>query len=195
MPKRLARQLFWPLLRRPRVVLERLLATPRTASYLLVMVVAPLGALRPAAELIRSLLGAQPGVGIILAIGSFMLHGGTWLAVSLALPAIARQFSVQLDERRTAALVTYAMVPWWLVSVLYVVPESPLWLQLWSRFLVFLGALYGLRLLHIGAAIVQVPKAVRVPFVLATGIVAFCVYALLFLSLGLGASILLYILG
>lgn len=186
---------WWLLLRRPSDILRETLAEQPAVSRLLLHTVVPLASLRPATEVVRSVVGGDLGVGVVLAIGSFMLHLGLWLVISLTLPAVARQFSIHLDEGKAASLVSHAMVPWWLASVLYIIPESPPWLHLWSRFLVGLAAGYGLYIVHCGAACLPTPAQERGPFVLATAVVTATVYALLFFSLGLGATLTLLLLG
>lgn len=181
------------LVRAPRGLLAERLRAPLSPRLLLVGTVLPLALVRPAAVLVRSIVTGHPVAGVVLGTGSVALQLGCWVALALALPPLAKQFGATIDERQGLLLATYASIPLWLAGVLYLVPEEPWSLFVWSRFLVSLAALYGLYLLTLGLEALAVNS--RRFIVGAATATYLMVYFVLFVLLGLGSHVALFVLG
>ena len=155
--------------------------------------VAPLAAIRPLAALVGSILVSAPLPGFVLALGYFAMQSGFWLILSLALPTLVRQFRGEITDRQAFALVSYASAPLWLAGIVYVVPEDPPIVFLWSRLIVGLLALYGLLIAHHGFVTLGVRRSMRLPLLTAFGIGAVTVYAILSTLIGVGATLVLFV--
>ncbi len=182
------------LLRGPGTFLERHIHEPQSPHTLLVAVAAPLIALRSLAVLAPSFIAGRPLVGVVLALGNFVLQLGTWLGLALVLPTLCRQAQVTLPERVAFVLATYASVPLWLAGALYVLPEDPAFVWLWSRALVLAVAVYGAFVISRGLAVLGVATKVRTALSLGAAVAAATLYFLLFILLGVSSHILLRIL-
>ena len=183
------------LLRWPDFYLRQHLVAPPAVRQLLGGLVLPLAALQSLVELVRSLWLATPLVGAVLAQGGLALQVGTWAALGLGLPTLARQVGADIDERRAFALVTYGLVPSWLAGVFYAVPESAAIFFFWSRVLFFIASLAGLAIVHRGTLVLEVPLKSRWPLVLGLAVAGITVYLVLFLVLGISSHVALFLLG
>jgi hypothetical protein len=184
---------IWSALRHTRAFLADRLANPPPPSALFVGTVTPLAAVRGVAVLLRSVIAGSLLPGLVLGLGSFVLQLGVWLGLGLVLPALARQFGEEIDDRRGFALATYASIPMWLAGTLYVVPEDFWVLFLWSRGLVAIVSLGGLFILHHGFAVLEIHRKVRGPLLLGLSIAYLTAYVLLSVLVGIAAHIVLYI--
>ena len=183
------------LLRATRALLTERLAEPDSPQNLLLKSVTPLAAIRAIADFLRSSITGDPIVGLILGTGSFALQVGTWLGLSIALPALARQFHTQITERQAFVLSTYAMTPLWLAGFLHLVPEEPNFLFFWSRSLVAVVGASGLVIAHRGILALGVRRSMRMPLLGAIAGAAAVLYATLFVLLGIGAHIVIFLVG
>lgn len=177
-----------------RFVAERL-ANPAPLQELLVRVVSPLASIRAVAVLLRSVVVGSTVSGVVLGLGSFMLQIGTWFAVCLILPTLARQFNETVDERQAFALTTYASVPLWVAGLLYTVPEELSVVFVWSRLAVLLVALYGLYVMYVGLALVEIQQKARLPLLGTIALAYLIIYAVLFTLLGITSHIAIFLLG
>ncbi len=171
------------------------LADPAAAQSLFLTRVTPLAAIRPLAVGIRSLFAGSPLAGVVVGLGSYALQIGTWLGVALVLPALARQFHTVVDDRQAFVLTTYASTPFWIAGLLYLVPEEPAVLFLWSRLLVGLAALFSLFLVRQGLVAAGVRRKVLMPLLGSVAVAAFLIYGLLFVLLGISSHVALFIIG
>lgn len=184
---------IWSVLRHPRAFLGERLAGPLAPSALFVGTVTPLAAVRGVAVVLRSVIAGSLLPGVVLGLGSFVLQLGVWLGLGLVLPALARQFGEEIDDRRGFALATYASVPMWLAGVLYVIPEDFWLLFLWSRGLVLVISLFGLYILHRGFSVLEINRKVRGPLLLGLSIAYLTTYVLLSVLVGVAAHVVLYV--
>jgi hypothetical protein len=143
--------------------------------------------------LLRSILAGSPMTGIVLGLGSLALQLGAWLGLGLVLPAVARQFKAELPDPQAFVLATYTSIPLWLAGLLYVVPEDPWLVFLWSRGLVLLVALYGLALMQRGFAVLEINRKIRTPLLASMGVAYFLLYILLFVLVGVAAHVVLFV--
>ncbi|MBI3180368.1 MAG: hypothetical protein HYZ27_11945 [Deltaproteobacteria bacterium] len=182
------------LLRGPGAFLEPRLGEPQGPRELFSGVVAPLMAVRSVAVLVPSFIAGRPLVGVVLALGNFVLQLGTWLGLALVLPTLCRQAQVTLPERGAFALATYALVPLWLAGALYVLPEDPAFVWLWSRALVLAVASYGAFVMYRGLAVLGIAGKVRTALTLGVTVASVTLYFTLFILLGISSHILLRLL-
>lgn len=178
-------------LRSPERTLRAQLAAPMSPKEQLLRLVAPAATVRAAAVLVRSLILGAITTGVVLGLGSFILQVSTWLAVSLAVPAIARSLHVEISDRQSLTILALASIPLWLAGALYAVPEDAL-LFFWSRSLVVLVALYGGYIAYRGFAILIERRETRVYLTLLVGATYVGVYLVLFTLLGLLSHIVLF---
>ncbi len=183
------------VLRAPTARLQDELAEPESPVALLTSVVLPLTAIRGLAVLVRSLFAGSVLAGLVLGAGNVVLQLGTWLGLGLVLPALARQFTVELSDRRAFALATLALTPMWLSGVLFLLPEDWFLAALWSRILAAAISLYGVAIFFRGLVVLDVPRQVR-PALTAAAIGATAVlYLVLFAALGLTSNVILLLSG
>lgn len=154
--------------------------------------VAPATSVRALAVLIRSLVLGAITTGVVLGVGGFILQVGTWVAVSLAVPSIARALEVEISDRQSLTILALASIPLWLAGALYAVPEDT-FLFYWSRSLVILVALYGLYIAYRGFSIVTDKTEARIYLTLLVGGVYVAVYLVLFMLLGLLSHLVLFL--
>lgn len=185
---------IWSVARHPGRFLETALAAPPSPRALLLGTVTPLVAIRAVAVLVRSLVVGAALPGFVLGTGSFALQLGAWLGLALVMPAIARQFDAAIEEDQSFALATYASVPLWIAGLLYVVPEDPWFLFLWSRGLVLALGSYGLYIFRRGLVALQVERKTRTPMTAAVALSYATLYVLLFVLLGIAQHVVLYVL-
>lgn len=157
--------------------------------------VVPLVAIRAVAVLLRALVEGAAFPGFLLAAGSFLLQIGTWLALSIVLTPLARQFNIEIDEHTSHGLMAYASVPLWIAGVLYLMPEDPTAIWLWSRGAVLLTASYGLYIFFEGARALGVEARQRAALTVAVGAAYVIVYGVLFALLGLSMFVILFLFG
>jgi hypothetical protein len=186
---------IWAVTRHPSTFLDAAFAQPPTPRQLLLGTVTPLVAVRAVAVFVRSLFVGAALPGFVLGTGSFVLQLGTWLGLALVIPAIARQYSTEIEEHRSFALATYASLPLWLAGLLYVIPEDPWFLFLWSRVLALVVSLYGFYILRRGLVALNVERKVRTPITIAVAVGYATLYLLLFILLGIAQHVVLYVLG
>jgi hypothetical protein len=185
---------IWAVARHPARFLETALAAPLSPRELLLGTVTPLVAIRAVAVLVRSLIFGAALPGFVLGTGSFVLQLGAWLGLALVMPAIARQFDAELAENQSFALATYASVPLWLAGLLYVIPEDPWYIFLWSRGLVLAIGSYGLYILRRGLVALQIERKTRTPMTAAVALSYATLYLLLFILLGIAQHVVFYVL-
>ena len=179
----------------PRAFLERVFTDQISIGRLLIRWVAPFAAIRPAAIIFQSTVIGQPSVGVVLGLGSYALQFGTWLGISLIMPALARQFDAVILERQGFELVTFASIPYWLFGILFLAPESSIDILFWwSRLMVLLSAFYGLYILRQGLILCKVPQKSQWPMVGTVGVAGLLVYLVLYGLTGIGAHIVLWVL-
>src|SRR5687767_3664330 len=130
------------LVRSPREFLGGRLAEPPLPQTLLWTRATPRAAVRPAAVFVQSLITGTAAAGWVLALGSYALQLGTWFGLGMVLPALARQFHTDLNDRQAFALVTYASLPFWFAGLLYAVPQEPALLLIWTRSLLLGVAIF-----------------------------------------------------
>lgn len=181
------------LLRSPRAALAAELAAPPLTSVFFLVQVTPLVTLRATAELTRSFLMGTPLVGFVLGLGSFVLQMGLWLGVSLVLPPLAQQFRTELSEPQAFVLSARSLTPLWLVGVTGIVPLSVPLVMLWSRGLVLVAVLYGLWILFQGFAALPARRSLQVPLTVATAAAALVLHTALFVVLGIGANVFIFL--
>lgn len=180
------------VLRDPRNVLPHIFAQRHPGSALLLKFVLPWAALRSIAFLARGLITKTVAVSVVLATGSWLLQCGTWLCLSLALPAVARTLKYHLSERHAMGLAAVTCAPLWLAGPLVVVPdEPPVWSYL-SRLAVGLAASYGMILLARALTLLPMPRAALRPFVLASASAFALIYTVLFVLVGVAANVVLF---
>ena len=179
------------LVRTPRAFLAERLDEGTPPQTLLLTRVTPWAAIRPAAVFLKSLFTNAVGAGIILGLGSFALQVGTWLGLSLVVPAIARQCQVSIDERRGFALITYASLPFWLAGALFIIPEEPALLYIWSRSLLALVAVFCIYLLRQGLVALEVEASARMPLLGGIAAAAVLIYGVLSVMMGIMSHLLL----
>jgi hypothetical protein len=180
--------------RDPRGLLAERLVEPAPAHAALLVAITPLAAIRPVAVLLRSLVEGAPLPGVVLGLGSFALQIGTWLGLALVLPALARQFEAEIDDKRAFALVTYASLPLWVAGVLFLIPEDPALVWVWSRLLAALVAAWGLVIMHRGLVQLGVRDEARMPLVGGFGVAALVLYLVLFVVFGITSHVVLFVL-
>ena len=183
------------LVQSPKELLAARLADPPPPQWLLAWRVGPWAAVRPAAVLLRSLVAGTPLAGFVLGLGSFALQVGTWLGLALVLPALARQFHADIGERQAFTLATYASIPLWLAGVLFVVPEEPDLLFVWSRLLVMLVATFSLYITRLSLAALGVERRQQLPLLGVIAAAAILIHGTLYVLLGVGSNVVLYVLG
>ena len=184
---------IWAVLRDPRQFLAGALARPVAPQTLFVSTVTPLAAIRGVAVLLRSVFAGSLLPGAVLGLGSFVLQLGVWLGLGLVLPALARQFGEEIDDRQGFALATYASIPMWLAGALYVVPEDYWIMFVWSRGLALAISLVGLFIMHRGFAALEINRKVRAPLLLGLSIAYLTAYVSLSVLVGVAAHIVLYV--
>jgi hypothetical protein len=184
----------WRALRDPSGHWRAILPCQSTSAALFGSVALPLSAVAGVAVLIRSLLASSLLPGIVLGVGSVVLQLGCWLGLGLLLPALARQFKVELSNRDAFALATWALVPMWLAGVVLVVPEVGWMVTIWSRILLLIGSLYGLVIFYHGISALGAERPVRPPIVAAAGTATLVLYLVLSASLGLTSHLVLFLL-
>ncbi|MEE8408696.1 MAG: hypothetical protein V3T05_03745, partial [Myxococcota bacterium] len=160
-----------------------------TPQSLLVRIVTPLVAVGALAVLVRSLIAGTVLPGVVLGIGTLALQIGAWLGLALVMPAIAHQFHAEVSDRHSFAIATYASVPLWIAGLLYIVPEDPWFIFIWSRALVLLIALLGLVLLRRSFSSLGVERKIRTPLAIATGGAYFTLYVFLSIVFGVVSNI------
>lgn len=185
---------IWILARHSRQFLVERLADPPAPQNLLVRIVTPLVAIRALAVAVRSLISGTLLPGIVLGTGTLALQIGAWFGLGLVMPAIGRQFHAEVSDRQSFAIATYASVPLWLAGILYVVPEDPWFLFIWSRAVALLIGLLGLVLLRRSFSTLGVERKMRTPLAIATGGAYLTLYVFLSIVLGVASHIVLFVL-
>ncbi len=185
---------IWALLRQTQAFLTDRLDDPDAPRTLIVTFVAPLAAINCIAVFVRSLIVESLLAGFILGIGTFALQLGVWLSLAIILPAIARQFHTTIEDDHSFALATYASVPMWLATILFVIPDDYWLVSLWARLAIFGVSTFGLFILQRGFVVLDVRPDVRTPLLVSIAVAYAAGYALLSMLVGLTAHILLYIL-
>lgn len=181
-------------MRNPDRLLAEQIASSRALAPQLLGWFMPALMVRPAAVLLRSLVIEAPTTAAVLAASSLILQIGTWVAFSLALPVLGRQFDVHLRERESLLLTGFASLPLWVAGALFVVPETIPLAFLWSRTLVLLLALLGAHIAYRGLGVVGARAEARLPLAAAMTATYGAVYLVLFVLLGVSSHALLYLL-
>jgi len=175
--------------------LEAQFGTPEEAPVLFVRLALPLIAIRSIAEIIRSVLVGAPLPGIVIGLSSFAMLAGVWYATSLVLPALARQFKTDLKEHHAFVLVTFALIPFWLAGGLRVLAEAPQLVVWWSRAIAALASLYGVVIAQRGMSLLDLPKGMRTPFLVASLVCFLVIYGVLSVFFGISSHIILIVIG
>ncbi len=180
---------------RPQGVLAANLDVPPTLSSQLWRLVLPAVAIRSLAVLLRSLLLDAPTTAVVLAVGSLALQVGTWAAVGLALPALARQFEVAVSDRQATLIVALASCPLWLAGPFFAVPETSELFFYWSRSLVLAVSLYGLYIAHRAFTLLGARAEARLPLTAMLGAIYVALYFVLFTLIGISSHLVLFLWG
>jgi hypothetical protein len=179
----------------PERVLAERLASPPSITVQLTHLVAPAAAVRAAAMVLQSLFLGAPLTGFVLGLGSLTLQIGTWLGVGLAVPPLARQFNVHLDERQGLLVTALASMPLWLAGALHAVPETAPFLYYWSRTLVLVVAAYGVYIAARAFTILGLAREARLPLLAGLSAAYVALYLVLFTLLGVSLHIVLFFVG
>lgn len=166
-----------------------------TPVDLLLAVVLPAVSIRAIAILARALALHFVGPGVVLALGSVLLQGGTWLGLALVLPPLARSFAMSVDERQAFLLSTAICAPLWAAGVFYIFPEDPPLVLFVTRALVLIGALWGIYVFGRAIESLPGPTAARRLVVLGTAGAYLVIYLVLFTFIGITANVVLFFTG
>jgi len=116
--------------------------------------------------------GAIYGYAITAAILGYILDVIAVVVVGFVIWKLASNFSTTTTQVRATRLAAYSFTPFFLASILYIIPLV--------GFLSFLGLLYGLYVLYLGVPIMLgTPKDKVVSYVIVTVIAVIIIYAII----------------
>ena len=183
------------LLRAPRRTLPGYLDAPRPIREVLVQVALPLILLRSWALLARGVVLREVAAGIVLAVGGLVLQLGAWIGLGVLLPRLLHPFEIHLGERQAFTLAAVMCAPLWLAGLFFAVPEDPVGLFVAARLAVLGVACYGLVILARALEHLSPRAEARHPAFMAVAAAFVVLYGVLFIIVGITATVILYVRG
>jgi hypothetical protein len=154
---------------------------PTTPAALYSGYIVPLALITPVCSLVSTVLFLHRTIflGGVIAVTSFVLELVAVFVVALIADALAPSFNGVKDQTQALKWIAYAYTPRWIAGVLLLVPVL-------GSFLAFIGSLYSLYLLYLGAVpVIRVPAEKGIGYTVVVVIASIVLFVVIGIALAI----------